>query len=123
MSITSSSTSNMLNDIHSTIERRTHGRLTHLSLDIVDGAFVIEAVAGTYHAVQLALAAVHAFTAESPHMAPARMSFRVNGHSLELRNGDANEAKERATDRDGSNDNGLSSSSSLVPNVVTIAVE
>lgn len=76
----------LLNEFHSAIQRCTHGRLSHLSLDVVDGALVVEAHSATYYAVQLALAGIQAFTADFPNLTPAKMSFRVNGHSLVLGN-------------------------------------
>ena len=76
----------LLNEFHSAIQRRTHGRLSDLSLSVVDGALVVEAHATTYYAVQLALAAIHAFTGDFPRITPAKMSFHVNGHSLVLGN-------------------------------------
>ena len=74
----------LLSEFYSAIERRTHGRLSHLSLDVIDGAFVVEARSATYYAVQLALAAIEELTAESPKLAPAKISFLVNGHPLVL---------------------------------------
>jgi hypothetical protein len=76
----------LLNKFHAAIEKQTHGRLSHLSLDVIEGALVVDARSATYYAVQLALAAVQAFAAEFPKLAPAKMSFRVNGHSLVLSN-------------------------------------
>lgn len=79
----------LLNEFHSTIQRRTHGRLSHLSLDVIDGALVVEAHSATYYAVQLAVATIQAFTADFPKLMPAKMSFRVDGHLLVLRNANA----------------------------------
>lgn len=79
----------LLNEFHSAIERRTHGCLSHLSLYVIDGALVIKARAATYYAVQLALAAVQAFTSDFPKLTPAKMSFRVNGPPLVLGNPNA----------------------------------
>lgn len=76
----------LLNEFHSAIQRRTNGRLSDLSLSVVDGSLVVEANATTYYAVQLALAAIHAFTGDFPRLTPAKMSFHVNGHSLVLGN-------------------------------------
>jgi hypothetical protein len=76
----------LLNEFHSVIECRTHGRLSELSLDVIDGAIVVEAHTHTYYAVQLALAAIQAFTADFPKLTPAKMAFRVNGHPLVLGN-------------------------------------
>lgn len=43
------------------IEERTNGRLSNLSVELVDEAIVVEARSETYHAVQLAPAAIHMF--------------------------------------------------------------
>ena len=51
----------LLNEFHAAIHQRTHGRLSDFSLDIIDGALVLEAHTETYYAVQLALSAIQAF--------------------------------------------------------------
>lgn len=74
----------LLNEFLSVLNYRTHGRLSHLSLDVVDGALFIEAISTSYYNVQLALAAIQAFWADIPTPSPAKMSFVVDGHPLVL---------------------------------------
>lgn len=94
----------LLSDFQAAIEQRAQGRLSKLSLDIVEGAPVIEANAATYHAVQLVLAAVQAFTTASPKMTPAKLSFRVNGHPFVLLNPGVDDTTRQAiADHDSAN--------------------
>lgn len=87
-----------LNSLQDAIERGTYGRLSNLSIDVIDGVIVVEACSTTYYAVQLALASVHAVTAGSPWMTPAKLTFHVNGHELVLRNPDAKQVAGVAAD-------------------------
>ena len=75
----------LLNSFQCAIEKRTGGRLTDLSVEIVEEGIVIEGRSSTYHAVQLALAAIHLLTAEFPGITSTTLVARVNGHSLVLR--------------------------------------
>jgi len=84
--VTWSARNESLNKLQSAIENRTHGRLSHLSIDAVNDAFIIKAHATTYHVVQLALAAIKAFVDEHPQLIPTTLSFSVNGHALVIRN-------------------------------------
>jgi hypothetical protein len=90
----------LLNRLHADFQRRTHGRLSHVSLDIFDGALVIEARSATYYAVQLALSAVQAFTAKFPQLAPATMFVQVNGRFLVLNIPDVRAMEQVAADDD-----------------------
>jgi hypothetical protein len=72
------------NELLSAIGRQTQGRLTNLTLDDVGGALSIEADCSNYHGVQLALAAIEAFSARSPQTTFAKLSFCVDGHLLVL---------------------------------------
>jgi hypothetical protein len=78
--------SELLDSFLSTIDQQTHGRLSNLSFDIVDGMLVIEASCTTYYAVQLALVAIQAFTADAPQIAPSKLVFCVNGSRFSLHN-------------------------------------
>lgn len=82
----------MLNSLQDAIEQGTHGRLSNLTIAVIDGAIVLEARSATYYVVQLALATVHAVTADSPWMTPAKLTFHVDGHELVLRNPNAKQA-------------------------------
>lgn len=72
----------LLSELQSAIEHQTHGRLSRLSLDVIDEAPIIEAHSETYYTVQLALAAINTFMDEHPMLPPAMMVFCVNGHPL-----------------------------------------
>ena len=77
--------SELLNSFQFAIEERTRGRLSDLSVELVDEGVVIEARSETYHAVQLALAAIKMITAELPDNTPTTLVVEVNGHTLVLR--------------------------------------
>ena len=76
--------SELLNSFQFAIEERTSGRLTDLSIELVKDGVVIEARSSTYHAVQLALAAIDLFSSEFPDITPTTLAIRVNGHMLVL---------------------------------------
>lgn len=72
----------MLNALESAIVRDTRGRLSKLSVEVVDEAVVVEASAPTYYAIQLTLAAIHRCASECPRAGPLRLAFCVGGHSF-----------------------------------------
>lgn len=75
----------LLNALESAIEQKTCGRLSSLSMEVVDGQLVVEACSRTYYAIQLTLAAIRRFAIEFPHMRPSRLNVCVDGHSFVLR--------------------------------------
>lgn len=74
----------LLNSLQFTIEKRTNGLLSDLSVEPVEEGIMIEVSSSTYHAVQLTLAAIHKFAAEFPDSTSTTLVARVNGHSLVL---------------------------------------
>jgi hypothetical protein len=92
----------LLDELEATIQQRTQGRLRNLSLDDVNGMITMEADTATYYGVQLALAAVAAFSAQRPRMTPSRLLFRVDGHPFVLHNRIAQYAYERERELDAS---------------------
>ena len=87
-----------LNELQATIQQRTQGRLRNLSLDDVNGTITVEADSTSYYGVQLALAAIAAFSVKRPQMTPERLLFRVAGHPFVLHNRIAQYAYERELD-------------------------
>lgn len=84
-----SSRNEILNECQSVIEHRTHGGLSHLSLDVVDGTLICEATSANYYTVQLALAAIQALWPDLRTLSPAKLSFVIDGHPLALSYPDA----------------------------------
>ena len=80
------------------IEERTNGRLSNLSVELVDETIVVEARSETYHAVQLALAAIHVFAAQYPEVTPATLVASINGKPLVLRTSRVNHMTSPPTD-------------------------
>ena len=88
-------TNELLNSFQFAIEQRTSGRLSGLSIEAVDEGVVIEARSSTYHAVQLALAAIDMLSSEFPDVTPTTLAVRVNGHMLVLHMESADHAVSR----------------------------
>jgi hypothetical protein len=87
----------LLNTLQKAISQRTHGRLTGLYVDSVEGAIRIRASSNSYYGIQLAIGVIKEFTAEHPEAAPSKMSFSINGHTIVIGGTHRNLGKESAT--------------------------